>query len=439
MVVRNPWTKEEISRFGLEVEGPQRTPFDRLQHQAGKVVADNRSCALRPPTDGCPDDANAVLQSLFDGYRNGPLTASLANLASSDATCGQAVNVGLESMDYLRESELLGLNADASMWDSISAGNQAGGKLSVFGKGAQLCLKEAAKECELGHDIDGPVKQAHLAQRRKALTGGGDADESADTEGAEDRLRLLGCVERLINQCFAVGDALPLIDLLNFLEDSPPGVSKAMSDDDSSRLSSVLTRVRESLKQCARYRVTWKFEYRFKHELLENCFEFHEVDGDFAANLTYNSGQVSGQNSIRGESDPVRLTKANIYGGGRCSSTLLSPLHTAAPSIVSIESMEFKDAKPESVHITATEFGVESDRLRDCFEDICKIHETGNSPMWVFHVSGPNIITAVINDLQPATYPMLFQGKSHASKVTEGNSFDDNVSDIKIEHTGKRR
>jgi hypothetical protein len=69
MVVRNPWTKEEIGRFGLEVEGPQRTPFDRLQHQAGKVVADNRSCALRPPTDGCPDDANAVLQSLFDGYR----------------------------------------------------------------------------------------------------------------------------------------------------------------------------------------------------------------------------------------------------------------------------------------------------------------------------------------------------------------------------------
>ena len=168
MVVRNPWTKEEISRFGIEVEGPQRTPFDRLQHQAGKVVADNRSCALRPPTDGCPDNANEVLQSLFDSYRNGPLTASLANLASSDATCGQAAKVGLESMEYLRESELLGLNADASMWDpSISAGTQAGGKLSVFGKGAQLCLKEAAKECELGHDIDGPVKQAHLAQRRR--------------------------------------------------------------------------------------------------------------------------------------------------------------------------------------------------------------------------------------------------------------------------------
>jgi hypothetical protein len=113
--------------------------------------------------------------------------------------------------------------------------------------------------------------QAFLAQRRKALTGGADADESADTEGAEDRLRLLGCVEKLIDQCFAVGDALPLIDLLSFLEDSPSEVRKAMSDADSSRLSSALIHVRESLNQCARYRVTWKFEFHSTEGVAGNC------------------------------------------------------------------------------------------------------------------------------------------------------------------------
>ena len=82
--------------------------------------------------------------------------------------------------------------------------------------------------------------------------------------------------------------------------------------------------------------------------------------------------------------------------------------------------MQFKDAKPESVHIAATEFGVLSDKERSCYKDQCEVHDTGNSPMWVFHVNGPNIITAIINDLQPATYPTLFQGTSHARKVVEG-------------------
>ena len=49
MVVRNPWTKEEISRFGLEVEGPQRLGRRRMAVPTTRTPCSNR-CSMATET-----------------------------------------------------------------------------------------------------------------------------------------------------------------------------------------------------------------------------------------------------------------------------------------------------------------------------------------------------------------------------------------------------
>ena len=163
-----------------------------------------------------------------------------------------------------------------------------------------------------------------------------------------------------------------------------------------------------------------------------------EIDGEFAADLAFNpdDSAYNGNNSIQGLSGPVRLTKVDIRGGGRCSDKVLSPLYPQAPSTVAIGAMVFNNFKPESVQVSATEFGPKSDSVRGCYEDVCSNEIVYEAPMSPFY-KGDKINMAVVKDLPPGPYPILFQCKARGREVKA--KISENISEIEIEHTGRHR
>ena len=393
----------------------------------------------------CRDYQTALTEHLED-VEKGQVQPALLALAQPDATCKQ----GAAALDFA-----LQLDREWALWGVVVPFRPVqtipvvvDGKvtdLTLQDRIAQLCIRDAVKACKTNGGLAGEVEIVLQSERQKQLQG-----MPANNSLARPLLATLACEDKLIDQCYAVGDFQPMRDLVTILTTMVEPAGDVLTLEEVQHTRDVINRLEDALTKCARYELTWKSQTHVSvSDTTGHASEVRDTTAEYEATLAYiplgstdsqSAGKITGQGPARFDECTDRLTTATDF----LSLEILTPCKTDDLFRAEIGRMDFRrSARPARLELRGALPTVLM-TWRQCWTGTgCSEHQgvSGGTDMYLAYLHQPEKSTlndmVIVPNLREGVYPVIFEGTARAHALITRVTFDD-VSEIRLEHIGKR-